>query len=79
MDVKPGRYRHYKGDYYEVIGIMSHNETREPLVVYRCLYGDYSIWVRPVEMFTEHVTVEGRKVPRFAWCGDDAAKEADSP
>lgn len=70
-DVRPGCYRHYKGDYYEVIGVMRHSETLEPLVVYRCLYGDYSLWVRPLKMFTETVTVEGRKLPRFAWCGEE--------
>lgn len=63
--IKAGRYRHYKGRDYEVIGIASHSETEEKLVVYRCLYGDYDLWVRPVEMFTETVTVGGQTVPRF--------------
>ena len=69
--VPPGRYRHYKGNYYEVIGIARHSETEEQLVVYRCLYGDHSLWVRPLAMFTELVSVEGRQVPRFAWCDDE--------
>lgn len=63
--LKPGRYRHYKGRDYEVIGIATHSETEEQLVVYRCLYGDYSLWVRPLEMFTETVTIAGQSVPRF--------------
>ncbi len=65
-DVAPGRYRHYKGNFYEVIGVARHSETGEKLVVYRCLYGDGSLWVRPAGMFTESVIVDGRKVPRFS-------------
>jgi hypothetical protein len=64
--VRPGRYRHYKGREYEVLGIARHSETEEPLVVYRCLYGDYSLWVRPLAMFVEEVEVEGTRQPRFA-------------
>ncbi len=65
-DVMPGRYRHYKGNFYEVIGVARHSETGEKLVVYRCLYGDGSLWVRPLGMFMETVIVGGRKVPRFS-------------
>jgi hypothetical protein len=65
--IRPGRYRHYKGNDYEVIGIARHIETEEELVVYRKLYGDGSLWVRPLAMFTEKVLVDGRLVPRFAW------------
>ena len=61
-----GRYRHYKGKDYEVLGVATHSETREPLVVYRPLYGEGALWVRPLAMFTEQVTVEGRTLPRFA-------------
>lgn len=68
--LKPGRYRHYKGRHYEVIDIARHSETGEELVVYRCLYGDNSLWVRPIEMFTETVLVDGRDVPRFESCGE---------
>lgn len=68
--MKPGRYRHYKGNYYEVIGVARHSETEEELVVYRCLYGDFSLWVRPLAMFTESVEVDGREVPRFEFRGD---------
>ena len=68
--VRPGRYRHYKGNDYQVIGIARHSETEEELVVYRCLYGDHSLWVRPLAMFMEEVAVDGRQVPRFARYGD---------
>lgn len=64
--VSPGRYRHYKGRDYEVIGVARHSETEESLVVYRCLYGDHSLWVRPLSMFRETVQVAGEDVPRFA-------------
>jgi hypothetical protein len=67
--IRPGRYRHYKGNDYEVIGIARHSETEEELVVYRKLYGDGSLWVRPLKMFIEDVEVEGRMVPRFALLG----------
>lgn len=66
--VEPGRYRHYKGNDYEVLGVARHSETEELLVVYRCLYGDHSLWVRPLAMFLESVEVEGVRVPRFARC-----------
>jgi hypothetical protein len=61
-----GKYRHYKGNEYEVIGVATHSETREPMVVYRPLYGEMGLWVRPLAMFTEDVTVDGKTVPRFA-------------
>jgi hypothetical protein len=64
--VRPGRYRHYKGNCYEVIGVARHSETGEELVVYRCLYGDFSLWVRPLAMFTETVVVDGRETLRFS-------------
>ena len=64
---KPGRYRHYKGNEYQVMDVARHSETQEWFVVYRTLYGDYSLWVRPVSMFTETVTVDGYTQPRFAF------------
>jgi hypothetical protein len=67
--VLPGRYRHYKGKEYQVLGIARHSETEEELVVYRCLYGDRSLWVRPLPMFLEQVEVEGRGVRRFIYLG----------
>lgn len=67
MHLAPGRYRHYKGKDYQVIHIANHSETRETLVVYRCLYGDYSWWVRPLTMFTDTVTFANETLPRFQW------------
>ncbi|TFC84005.1 DUF1653 domain-containing protein [Cryobacterium cheniae] len=61
-----GRYRHYKGNLYEVLGVARHSETEEQLVVYTALYGEHGLWVRPLAMFTECVTIQGEDVPRFA-------------
>ncbi|HZV81691.1 MAG TPA: DUF1653 domain-containing protein, partial [Geobacteraceae bacterium] len=61
----PGKYRHYKGREYQVLGMAKHSESEEVLVVYRCLYGDRSLWVRPLEMFLEAVTISGSSIPRF--------------
>ena len=69
-EIRPGRYRHYKGRDYQVIDIAKHSETEEKLVVYRCLYGDRSLWVRPLEMFRETVEVAGEQVPRFTFVAD---------
>ena len=66
----PGRYRHYKGGEYLVIGTARHSETDELLVVYRCLYDNNSLWVRPLAMFTETVRVDGQEQPRFQRCQD---------
>ncbi len=65
MDVKPGRYRHYKGNAYIVLGNARHSETEEELVVYRQDYGEQGLWVRPKAMFTETVEIDGKQVPRF--------------
>ena len=62
---QPGQYRHYKGGLYEVVGIALHSETQEELVVYRALYGEGGLWVRPRLMFLESVLVDGVSVPRF--------------
>jgi len=64
--IGPGRYRHYKGQEYEVIGCARHSETEEELVVYRALYGERGLWVRPVTMFVEQVQLDGKSVPRFS-------------
>lgn len=61
----PGAYRHYKGGIYEVLGVARHSETEEFLVVYRALYGARDLWVRPLTMFVEQVTLEGILTPRF--------------
>jgi len=68
-NITPGRYRHYKGKDYTVLGIARHSETLETLVVYRQEYGDGGLWVRPAAMFAETVEVDGRTVPRFAFLG----------
>lgn len=68
--VRPGRYRHYKGNFYEVLETARHSETEELMVVYRCLYGDHSLWARPLGMFLEKVPVDGQPVPRFEWAGE---------
>ena len=65
-----GRYKHYKGGEYEVIGVAKHSETLEDMVVYRALYGDNQIWVRPLKMFMEDVEIDGQKIPRFEYLGD---------
>lgn len=64
-----GRYRHYKGGEYEVLGVARHSETHEPLVVYRPLYGETGWWVRPHAMFFGTVLVDGVRQPRFARIG----------
>jgi len=66
MTIEPGRYRHYNGNDYEVIGVARHSETEEELVVYRPLYGERGLWVRPLAMFVETVEVGGKIQPRFA-------------
>ena len=71
MPVEPGRYRHYKGNHYEVIGTARHSETEEPMVVYRPLYGEGGLWVRPEAMFLEQVEVGGVLLPRFSRCLPD--------
>lgn len=62
----PGLYRHYKGQMYEVIDTVRHSETREPMTLYRALYGERGLWVRPAAMFNESVTIDGVVQPRFA-------------
>lgn len=64
-EAKTGRYRHYKGGEYELIGVARHSETLEPLVVYRPLYNQAGLWVRPHAMFFESIEVDGRLQPRF--------------
>lgn len=67
IDIKPGKYRHYKGGEYEVLGMATHSETLEPMVVYRALYGEYGLWVRPAHMWSEQVTVNGKTTKRFTF------------
>ena len=65
MELEIGRYKHYKGNMYEVFMTAQHSETEEWMVVYKALYGDEGMWVRPYEMFVEKVKVDGALVPRF--------------
>ena len=68
--IKPGRYRHFKGKEYEVLGVAHHSETQEELVVYRALYGDFGLWVRPVSMWNETVERDGKTFRRFTYIGE---------
>ena len=65
----PGRYRHYKGGEYQVLGLARHSESLEPLVVYQALYGERGLWVRPAAMWTETVVIGGQSVLRFTPIG----------
>ncbi len=67
MELKPGKYRHFKGKEYELIGLATHSETMEPMVVYRALYGEQGLWVRPAAMWTEIVEREDYRGPRFCY------------
>lgn len=68
--VKPGKYRHFKGGEYEVLFTARHSETLEEMVVYRALYGDGGVWVRPLSMWTQQVERDGITQSRFTWLGD---------
>ncbi len=67
MDIRPGIYKHYKGQEYQVYSTAQHSETNETVVVYRCLYGNYDLWVRPLEMFLEDVFIDNKNIPRFEY------------
>ncbi|MEH6501056.1 MAG: DUF1653 domain-containing protein [Pseudoalteromonas distincta] len=71
MSLRAGRYRHYKGKDYEVVGLATHSETEEKLVVYRTLYGEFDLWVRPLEMFVGTVELDGEPTPRFTFISED--------
>ncbi|MEX0962699.1 MAG: DUF1653 domain-containing protein [Pseudohongiellaceae bacterium] len=70
---KKGRYRHFKGNEYEVVELAHHSETQEPMVVYRALYGECGLWVRPLAMFFETIVRDGKNIERFSFIGDDTA------
>lgn len=76
--LKPGIYKHYKGKMYKVICVASHSETLEELVHYQALYDNHSHWVRPLDMFTEHVTVNNREVPRFKYLSEQTGLMQES-
>lgn len=67
MEIRPGRYRHFKGMEYEVVGLARHSETLEEMVVYRALYGEGGLWVRPASMWNEIVERDGKRFPRFTF------------
>ena len=67
--IRPGRYRHFKGNEYEVIGTAHHSETLEEMVVYRALYGEFGLWVRPAAMWNEIVERDGKTFHRFTYIG----------
>ena len=71
MSTIPGLYRHYKGGLYRLVGIARHSETLEDMVVYQALYGEHGLWVRPLGMWEEQVTVNGVAQPRFTRLPDD--------
>lgn len=66
-EIKLGKYKHYKGNEYQVIYVATHSETLEPMVVYQALYGERGIWVRPASMWNEIVEKDGKKIERFEW------------
>lgn len=68
--LRPGRYRHFKGREYELLFVATHSETREPMVVYRALYGERGVWVRPAAMWDEVIERGGQTVRRFTYIGD---------
>lgn len=70
IEIRQGQYRHYKGLPYEVLGTARHSETLEPMTLYRALYGEQGLWVRPAAMFLEEVVVKGIRQPRFTWISD---------
>lgn len=69
--MKLGKYKHFKGNEYEALYIAKHSETLEEMVVYRALYGEYGVWVRPLSMWNETVIHEGREVQRFTYIGEE--------
>ena len=69
LDINPGKYRHYKGNFYEVLSLATHSETLEPMVVYKALYGEQGIWVRPASMWNEEVETPDGTVKRFEYVG----------
>ena len=70
QEIKPGRYRHFKGNVYEVLGVGKHSETLEEYVIYRALYGEGGLWVRPAAMWNETVERDGKTYKRFTYIGE---------
>jgi len=78
IETRPGLYRHYKNLMYEVLGTVRHSETLEPMTLYRALYGERGLWVRPAAMFAEEVIIDGVRQPRFAWAGEAGTATSSS-
>ncbi len=74
-----GFYRHYKGRYYQLLAVVRHSEEDAPYALYRALYGDFGLWVRPLAMFTESVSIDGEPLPRFAYISDTKPAELELP
>lgn len=74
-----GFYRHYKGRFYQVLAVVRHSEEDAPYVLYRALYGDFGLWVRPLAMFTESVSIDGEPLPRFAYISSTKPAELELP
>lgn len=70
INIKPGRYKHFKGGEYEVLCVALHSETQEPMVVYRALYGEHGVWVRPASMWNETIVRDGKTYRRFTYIGE---------
>lgn len=70
IETRTGQYRHYKGGLYQVLGTVRHSETLEPMTLYRALYGEQGLWVRPAAMFNDEVVVDGERQARFAWVSE---------
>ncbi|MCP5322552.1 MAG: DUF1653 domain-containing protein [Candidatus Paracaedibacteraceae bacterium] len=70
MNIQPGLYQHYSGNFYRVLGVCRHSETLEAMVVYQSLYGDYGLWVRPLDMFKETITKNDETIPRFKFISE---------
>ncbi len=68
--IKLGKYRHFKGNYYEVIGVAKHSENLEEMVVYKAMYGECGLWVRPIKMFNETIMRDGENIKRFEYVGE---------
>ena len=74
-EIKIGRYRHFKGNEYEVLYLAKHSETLEPMVVYRALYGERGVWVRPASMWNETVERDGKEYQRFTYIGESEERD----
>ena len=74
-EIKTGRYRHFKGNEYEVLYLAKHSETLEPMVVYRALYGERGVWVRPASMWNETVVRDGKSDQRFTYIGESEERD----